>query len=882
LALSLHDLSWHRVSLTLVNTRNTFAREHPLSIFEGMFKRAASLPGRELCIEYLFHPVDEALPARVQKKKIYRLEIVFLRADLNAISQFVDNLHMHLKDSRNNFLLQSISEPQKRSLHDLEQEAGGLPVQCTEICLEFLTPFPFTPADRKKEGRHWRNFLSTNAFFGKLAEHVVKAFALPDDVLSIPSWDHVEILPYYWNYQQFTHVPKSNQGRREYINGTVGPLYIKGKLDEVYPLLMLCSEINASPSSAKGRGHYVLRFNRPYFDDFLRERESLDKAFDIMERESDIVDELQTELIEADSFLGDFHQRIVEGSYQPAPFHGFHIAGSSRDQRLIATAAARDSLLLKMLHLQLEPVFDRMFEDCSIGFRRGRSRGLAKKEISKAMSSGYTHLLKSDIESFFDEISWDSLLATLRNVLPRADTLTFSLLERFIKADLLLGKHCVNRTQGLIQGMALSPLLANLYLDSFDEEMTAMGYWMIRYGDDFVVMARSKADAEQAQHHASAILARLGLDLKEEKTTVISMDEGFTFLGIEFGLELDEGFIENAALRKTLYLRNLYAFVGIDGDSVVIKIAGKLHSRIPLYRVSEIVIYGNNSLSSRLLQRCSTENIPVTFCQAGGRYVNTLRPDSKQYFEVNATHFQRFHRLNEAERLVLAKRIATAKISAYVAWFSDSFGKQGRSNGDDLLRITKLLVDVDKVESVRGHEGDVARAVYQVIRGAIRQEDTDFFRFGKRQPKKKLDPYNMLLDYASFLLFSRINVLVRSLGLSPYLGFLHSHKDNFESLVCDLQEPFRARMDRFVLRCVNIGVIKQEHFKQPDQEQRYWLTHEGQGRFIEAFERELQKKYAGDPGTLRQLLLAQVEALRLWAGGEKQDLVIYRSSVETA
>jgi hypothetical protein len=147
-----------------------------------------------------------------------------------------------------------------------------------------------------------------------------------------------------------------------------------------------------------------------------------------------------------------------------------------------------------------------------------------------------------------------------------------------------------------------------------------------------------------------------------------------------------------------------------------------------------------------------------------------------------------------------------------------------------------------------------------------------------RISRRKLDFYNSLLDFAySTMLFTRLNVLLRSRGLNPYLGFLHSHKDYYESLVTDLQEPFRARMDRLVVKLINLKVIKRTDFVVDDKTGGYRLnSDDAVPRFLEAFERECAVRMRGDGGTLKQLMVAQVQVLLSWVE-EKGELFFYQT-----
>jgi CRISPR-associated protein Cas1 len=124
-------------------------------------------------------------------------------------------------------------------------------------------------------------------------------------------------------------------------------------------------------------------------------------------------------------------------------------------------------------------------------------------------------------------------------------------------------------------------------------------------------------------------------------------------------------------------------------------------------------------------------------------------------------------------------------------------------------------------------------------------------------------------------LFNRINAMLRSRGLNPYLGWLHSPADRYESLVCDLEEPFRCRVDRFVVNLIQREQVKMDSFeRKPDG--RLTLKSEFLGGVIQAWESEQRHRYATDPGSLEQLLHAQICAIEAWIINSKSPM-FYRA-----
>ena len=214
----------------------------------------------------------------------------------------------------------------------------------------------------------------------------------------------------------------------------------------------------------------------------------------------------------------------------------------------------------------------------------------------------------------------------------------------------------------------------------------------------------------------------------------------------------------------------------------------------------------------------------------------------------------------------IAARILTAKLHNYLAWFRERWPSESRAVVHHLETCLASAAKTDSINKIRGYEGDAARQVFAFVNRRCKNE---LFHCPGRKKRARLDRYNSLLDFAYSLLFTRLNVLLRGRGLNPYLGILHSHKDNYESLVCDLQEPFRCRMDRFVVKTVNREIVKPDDFEKNDSG-RLTLLSPAVGKFIQAFEREMDVRLAGDHGTLKQLLSAQVRSVFDWVDNQDE------------
>jgi RNA-directed DNA polymerase len=250
------------------------------------------------------------------------------------------------------------------------------------------------------------------------------------------------------------------------------------------------------------------------------------------------------------AFLSELRAALKARSYQPTLVRETMIPKPGGKRRRLGIATVRDRVVQAALKLVLEPIFEADFEPCSYGFRPRRRAQDAIAEIHFFCSRSYEWVLEGDIEACFDEISHCALLMRVRDRV--ADRRVLGLVKAFLKAG-VLSEDGVERDTltGTPQGGILSPLLSNIALSVLDEHFAAaweaMGdthareqrrrkglanYKLVRYADDFVVLvAGERVHAERLRAETAAVLAPIGLNLSERKTTIAHIDEGFDFLG---------------------------------------------------------------------------------------------------------------------------------------------------------------------------------------------------------------------------------------------------------------------------------------------------------------------------------------------------------------
>ena len=233
--------------------------------------------------------------------------------------------------------------------------------------------------------------------------------------------------------------------------------------------------------------------------------------------------------------LGQLLHELKTKTYTAQPVRRVAISKPDGGERLLGIPSVRDRIVQQALKSLLEPLFDPDFHSSSYGYRPGRSCHDAINKTTMFIRDYHRQwVVDMDLSRCFDTLDHELLINAVKRKV--SDGSILNLLRQFLNSGIMDGDVLNYEEQGSPQGGVISPLLANIYLDGFDQEMKRRGHRMVRYADDILILCCSESGATNALVKATQLLEEsLKLTVNRKKTHIVHSDDGVKYLGVEIG-----------------------------------------------------------------------------------------------------------------------------------------------------------------------------------------------------------------------------------------------------------------------------------------------------------------------------------------------------------
>lgn len=271
-------------------------------------------------------------------------------------------------------------------------------------------------------------------------------------------------------------------------------------------------------------------------------------------------------------------------------------------------------------------------------------------------------------------------------------------------------------------------------------------------------------------------------------------------------------------LLNTLYVTSENSYLGLDGENVVVYDDKKEIGRVPLHNLEGIVSFGYRGTSPALMGACADKNISLCYLTPQGKFLARITGKIKGNVILREQQFLSCK--DETIRLRIEKNCILGKV--YNArWVLERAVRDHSMQIDaetvktaslQLKSFLDYIQNAKSIDQLRGYEGEAASIYFGVFDELILQQKKDFI-FQGRNKRPPLDNVNAMLSFVYTLLTNQITSALETVGLDPYVGYMHTDRPGRASLSLDLIEELRAVMaDRFVLSLINKKIVNGKDF----------------------------------------------------------------------
>ncbi len=552
-------------------------------------------------------------------------------------------------------------------------------------------------------------------------------------------------------------------------------------------------------------------------------------------------------------------------TYRPAQLTAVTIQSGAKEREL-HIPGVRDRIVARAILAAVSPLIDPHLGSAAYAYRAGLGVADAVQAVTGLRQEGLRFVVRTDIRDCFPTLPKESARRRFAAIV--GDERLTTMLDRLLERRFRTPTGGLRTLDGVPQGCPLSPLLANLVLVDVDSGLQHAGFPCVRYADDLLVAAASEAEAQEAARLASELVKGLGMEVNSEKTRVTSFDEGFTFLGEDFGPRYPPHLEDHRVHEpdeKVLYAGVQGGRVRIANGRILVESKDDAELLdVPSSQVSRIVCFGSVGLSAGARGWALGQGIDVVFASRSGNYLGTMLSHEHRYRPARLR--AQLACADSDRALTIGRAIIEAKVTKQQVVLQRMNRRPGHESIAEAVAHMKglllMLPDAKTPDEIMGIEGAAASQYFPSL-GALMPDELRFVERSRQPPQ---DVANSALSYLYTLLLGECVTALHAAGLDPAIGVLHADADNRPSLALDLMEEFRPWLvDQVVAEAARQGRLRPEHGRrEPDR--GVLLTKEGKSVLVDAYEKRLLGEVSGAlsdfGGTRRRHLHRQAQRLR--------------------